>query len=616
APVLVNPPVVPPPAAAVPLGAHRRGDARSGAALALVDVHGVVTVVAVDEDARALRVATLAGAGREAAVTAGTDVRFDARPSQVVVGVDGRVYCALRDAGAIAVLDWGKDGQLSETARWRTDADPVAMALSPDEATLVVATAAPGALEGLSIRDGARTFHVSIPRSPRSVSVSRDGRHAAITHAAGSLLTFVHLERDHDVETRPIDVAREDLPKLGKVPLLHAGSPSVLGDELIVPGVATATGDVTVRTKDGYGHLAEERIPAGRFGVVRVGTVVDRVDAARVARAGMLAESCLLPRASAVDEGGQWLWVACAGPGRLFKIDLAPEARRAAVSWTAPLTLPDGVVGLVLDAASRTVVAWSAVDRTLVTVGSDERATAEEASVAPGGFAVAAPATAVHPLGSVPERDAVARGRAIFYGTNRPDVSHDGRACASCHIDGGEDGVTWPTPEGPRQTPMLAGRVIPTPPYGWSGKRATLPEHLRETIRRLGGRGLSDADRDDVIAFLGAMPAPPRAQPAPALVERGRAVFQSMRAECSVCHDGAMATDRKKHDVHSGVKADEGGAFDTPSLVSAARTAPYFHDGRYRSLEDLLRGADGTMGRTSHLSPADLEALLAYVRSL
>ena len=38
-------------------------------------------------------------------------------------------------------------------------------------------------------------------------------------------------------------------------------------------------------------------------------------------------------------------------------------------------------------------------------------------------------------------------------------ISADGRVCASCHPDGREDGVAWVTPEGPRQTPMLAGRL-------------------------------------------------------------------------------------------------------------------------------------------------------------
>ena len=56
--------------------------------------------------------------------------------------------------------------------------------------------------------------------------------------------------------------------------------------------------------------------------------------------------------------------------------------------------------------------------------------------------------------------------------------------------------------------------------------------------------------------------------------------------------------------------------FDTPSLALVAGTAPYFHDGRYRSLRALLLDCDGKMGSTSGLSPADLDALEVYLGTL
>ena len=45
-------------------------------------------------------------------------------------------------------------------------------------------------------------------------------------------------------------------------------------------------------------------------------------------------------------------------------------------------------------------------------------------------------------------------------------------------------------------------------------------------------------------------------------------------------------------------------------------SAPYYHDGRYATLDDLLRGADGAMGHTAQLSDADRGALVAYLKSL
>src|SRR5207247_8717410 len=61
-----------------------------------------------------------------------------------------------------------------------------------------------------------------------------------------------------------------------------------------------------------------------------------------------------------------------------------------------------------------------------------------------------------------PELAAVARGRQLFYRTDDVRITEDGLACSSCHIDAREDGITWSTPLGPRQTPMLAGRLAGT----------------------------------------------------------------------------------------------------------------------------------------------------------
>jgi cytochrome c peroxidase len=47
-----------------------------------------------------------------------------------------------------------------------------------------------------------------------------------------------------------------------------------------------------------------------------------------------------------------------------------------------------------------------------------------------------------------------------------------------------------------------------------------------------------------------------------------------------------------------------------------AARAPYFHDGRYATLDTLISGIDGTMGNTKQLSAEDKNALAAYLRSL
>jgi cytochrome c553 len=216
------------------------------------------------------------------------------------------------------------------------------------------------------------------------------------------------------------------------------------------------------------------------------------------------------------------------------------------------------------------------------------------------------------------------RGRMLFHTAHDPRISSDGRACASCHPDGREDALTWSTPEGPRQTVMLQGRLRDTGPFGWNGSSATVEDHLKHTFQRLGGTGLLDSEVKDLVAYLHGTRAPSPGRPTrweqqrQALVARGREVFNAAETACASCHPGG-ATDGQTHRVtpqpprQSGLTA---AILDTPSLRFIGATAPYFHDGRYTTLEAMLEASDHAMGYSLHLDRAQRLALLAYLESL
>jgi cytochrome c peroxidase len=109
--------------------------------------------------------------------------------------------------------------------------------------------------------------------------------------------------------------------------------------------------------------------------------------------------------------------------------------------------------------------------------------------------------------------------------------------------------------------------------------------------------------------------APPPAPEDPAAL-RGRELFLSSRTRCGTCHIPPTFTDRLRHDVKSSAKGDTAREFDTPSLLGARHSAPYFHDGRYATLRDMLRATEGAMGSTKTLSEEELGALEAFLRSL
>lgn len=166
---------------------------------------------------------------------------------------------------------------------------------------------------------------------------------------------------------------------------------------------------------------------------------------------------------------------------------------------------------------------------------------------------------------------------------------------------------------------MLAGRLERTAPYGWEGQHKTLQEHVATTFKRLRGRGLEQAKLDALIGYIESLEGPRRraASEIDAVVMRGRAIFSSVDAGCTNCHrEEAALTDGALHDVSSSALADRTSVFETPSLRFVGGTAPYFHDGRYATLLELLYATRKTMGSTTHLGAEDMAALEAYLMSL
>ena len=138
---------------------------------------------------------------------------------------------------------------------------------------------------------------------------------------------------------------------------------------------------------------------------------------------------------------------------------------------------------------------------------------------------------------------AMALGRQLFHTTGDARIARDGRACASCHPDGRDDGLVWATPEGPRRSILLAGRLRGTAPYAWNGSEEDLRVHLATTFDRLnGGGGLKSLELQALTAYIESL-APPPAPIAPgdAQTKRGAALFASPEVGCARCQSPARS---------------------------------------------------------------------------
>jgi mono/diheme cytochrome c family protein len=219
-------------------------------------------------------------------------------------------------------------------------------------------------------------------------------------------------------------------------------------------------------------------------------------------------------------------------------------------------------------------------------------------------------------------------GRKLFFDASNTHVTPSGVvACATCHPNGGDDGLIWfiqtsQIPLKRRRTPALWNAHTATAPFHWNGQYATMNDLAQATITDLmAGDGLL-VDLDSVQAYIDEIVQPPIAPPGDAnAIARGQTLFASADTQCATCHSGADFTDDQ---LHAGVlnpmsltSDDSFTTANTPALHGLFLRAPYFHDGRSPSLTDLLTRSDaGAHGSTSQLSSSDVSDLVAYLSSL
>jgi DNA-binding beta-propeller fold protein YncE/mono/diheme cytochrome c family protein len=613
---------------------------RAGSTVALADVGGKTFAYVADEDDQGVHVVD---------VDAKTDLGstpVGGRPAQLMFLPDGRLVVALRDHAQIAVLEPQADPAKGLDARCvvATDAEPYGLALSPDDGQLLVTSAWGRSLASYDVKNPAirQTWDIALPREPRSVVISDDGAKAFVAQAVGGQVSIVDLtmQRVVPTETHPTEDNIKAAAKAGTLgaseatfrfttfagkgtscqgfALAKTADPS---GRVLLPQALVDPGDPNESTP-GYGNPRNDQTEVADVAVLDESRGDLLMASLQVPQSRLMRsmrndsthnhEECLLPRSAAYDPKSKSLLVGCYGIDNVIAYDAlaASPVRAVKRKWDVAA----GPSGIAVDPRGSRAIVWSQFERVvdvLPTGGPDlvdDTGPDRSPSVR---IALKEPA---HPLPT-----SIALGRVLFHMVGDERISHDGRACASCHPDGRDDALTWATPNGPRRSIMLAGRVGDTAPFSWSGSERTLQEHMNITFTRLAGNGgLRSMELDALAEYVQTLAIPPVVPSATMKdrVARGDAIFHSPAAGCSSCHAGPSATDNLHHDVQSKTRSDKSGTFNTPSLKSVGGGGPYFHDGRYKTLRELLTDADRKMGHTAQMSSEDLESLEAYLRSL
>ncbi len=515
-----------------------------------------------------------------------------------------RAYVADRKNDKIVVV--GVGDKLERITTFATPTEPFGVALSPDHKQLLVTAVADRALVALDTSTGKELWRRSLAREPRGVAISEDGRTAIVAYLATGTVERIdladarHLGSHVSLVAAPTNqrgfVDPNQSPEIGKAFARNAFAVRFIGNDLavVVHQISTPVqaGDGRENTSSYGGGFT----PPIEHRIAFLGPTEDGITAQVGARIAVHQ-----PQAIAWDVQSDTMYVAGYGSEDLLAVANASQAS-AQVLATGPLVAQGTVCGPQGLAASDdgSVLVWCGVSRKVI------RAKAAAAAVT--AVATSSELTTSH------FSTLAHRGMELFRAAGDARVSTRGAmACASCHPEGRDDGLSWRIDGHVLQTPLLDGRVAGTMPYKWNGGDSDLPTSLSSTMKRLGGTGLPPDDVKALSAFLDQTQAPRHPARDAGEVARGKKLFDS-ELGCNSCHDGAKLTDREKHDVGNDILKQ----VDTPSLIGVGESAPYYHDGSAATLTALLRdnGNIHGMADTSKMSDGQITDLVAYLETL
>ena len=241
-------------------------------------------------------------------------------------------------------------------------------------------------------------------------------------------------------------------------------------------------------------------------------------------------------------------------------------------------------------------------------------------------------------LGDGGRNDPIRQGERVF---TRARYTFQGQfSCRSCHPDGRVDGLSYDFDGSGIGDSLLDNRslcgVAGTAPFKWNGKNPTLqfqdgPRFARVLMRT---DPIPTRQLDELATFIEHLP-PTRTipwsrvgKPLTPAEERGRKLFFAnqqpdgtpipLALRCQTCHRPPLFTDRLLRSVGTKAPRDASRMFDTPHLIGIGASAPYLHDGRAKTLEELWTTyqKNDLHGVSSYWSKEQLNDLVEYLKTL
>jgi YVTN family beta-propeller protein len=467
---------------------------------------------------------------------------------------------------------------------------PYGVVIAPDGKRAFVTVSQLDEVAALDLASRTVTARVSVGRRPRALDLSSDGKTLAVGNMAGGSISVVNTE---------------SLWEESRIPLKGVNVRGVAftssGAEVYATLMPPLNGSPTADPKEIWHNLLQS---------VSVGGVDGEDQWTDFARLPGAVEVVGSPDQHDIvlDRTGRRAWISVAGRDVITRISIH-DSRRATV-W--PLSQVETGVGanprgLALSPDGKQVWVANHLGNSLSVVDAESTALVKTID-----------------LGNASRVDASIRGQYLF---NNAGLTRGRRfTCSSCHPDGGTDGLTWSfahVRDGfqRRNTRDLRAGIEETAPFRWSGVEAHLSDLVRSEVTGL--LGSPTPAREDTEALVAAirqfrLPPNPYREPDGQLTpqaRQGETLFEG-KAGCVECHAGPK---RGGTSLKAWIgTTSEGQEVDVPHLAGVYDSAPYLHDGRAATLEEIWEKHNGGRrhGAAHLLTAEEFAALMRYLREL
>jgi sugar lactone lactonase YvrE len=545
------------------------------------------------------------------------------KPQNIAIDNEGNAWVTERHEDRIGI--YSQSGDFIGAIRLGYGSEPYGIVFDQDRSLAYVSLYGAGQVVRIDTSTQSETGRIDLKATASAMAISPDDNTLLVTRfiSPKNWGEVWHIDLQNWVLTNTIELAKdvtEDTLASGR------GVPNYLAGITIHPNGKTAYVSAKKDNVD-RGLIHWQNLDAGidlddDNSVRAIVATIDLDTGAEIYNSRIDLDNSDSPTALTVANSGNYLFVAMQGNNEVLAIDLFTDSNQSPGAIPARFGTELAPQGLCLSSDNSQLFSKNLTSRSVSTIAIAQFL--ENGNVNPT-------ITHVPTVSDEIMSAEVLAGKATFYNADDIRMSAEGyMSCASCHADGGHDGRTFDFSglgEGLRNTTSLVGRGGTR--FGnvhWSANFDEIQDFENAIRGMFAGTGFLsnndfssttnplgtakaglNQDLDDLAAYVSSLgkaslPRSPARTASGALTQSAEAgALTFVDLGCNSCHRGEAYTDGAVHNVgtlrqYSGLRLGTPlDAIKTPSLLGSFASAPYLHDGSAATLDDVFTTVGGNV---------------------